>query len=301
MGRLIDHPAVRSVIDHPMAARVKRESKSARIDLGHATAGLRPLPGALLVGAQRCGTTGLTSALFGSPHVVRPRVGKGAHYFSLNYWRPMEWYRAQFPTRAHNVWVAGRHRGGLVGLDACPYYMFHPFAMERIGRDLPTAKLIVMLRDPVARAHSHHRHEVSRGFEHVEDFETALDLEQGRLEGQVELMATDASVHSHAWEKYSYVSKGHYADQLRVVFDHVGRERVMVIQAEAYYADQAKALAEVCDFIDIPRVSPSSADRRNGYDYSTMDRSVSDRLTSHFAPHNERLFDLLGEEWDWPR
>ena len=36
--------------------------------------------------------------------------------------------------------------------EASGYYMYHPFAMERLARDLPRVKLVVMLRDPVERA-----------------------------------------------------------------------------------------------------------------------------------------------------
>jgi len=301
MSRLIDQHLVRSTIDHPLLAGVKQRGKAARVELSHSSASVRLLPSAILVGSQRCGTTALTSALFRSPSVVRPRVGKGAHYFSLNYWRPFEWYRAQFPTVAHSAWVRGRHGNDLVAMDACPYYLFHPFAAERIARDLPDARLLVMLRDPVARAQSHHKHEVSRNFEDVADFADALDLEPTRLEGEVDAMAVDPAYHSHAWEKYSYLAKGQYVDQLERLFSFVPREQVMVIQAEAYFADQARWLAEVCDFIGVDRVSPASADRRNGYDYADMAPALKSRLVGHFAPYNERLFELLGEEWDWPK
>lgn len=300
MGRLIDRPEVRSVVDHPRLAAAKANGKAVRSDVLHSTARARILPSALLVGAQRCGTTALTSALFRSPQVVRPLAGKGAHYFSLNYWRPLDWYRAQFPTVGHAALVAARGRGRLVGLDACPYYLFHPCAMERIAADLPDARLLVMLRDPVARAHSHHRHEVERGFETETDFDTALDLERDRLAGEADRMRRDPTHHSHAWEKYSYLAKGQYAEQLEEAFRLVGRDRVLVIQAESYFADQASALERVSDFIGIDRVAPSAADRRNGYDYPGLSASTLARLREHFRPHNERLYQLLGEEWDWP-
>ena len=32
--------------------------------------------------------------------------------------------------------------------EASGYYMYHPFAMERMARHLPGVKLVVMLRDP---------------------------------------------------------------------------------------------------------------------------------------------------------
>ena len=64
--------------------------------------------------------------------------------------------------------------------EASPYYMWHPLVPDRIAKDLPDVKLIVLLRDPVERAYSGHAHEFARGFE-TETFEAAIDLEDGRL------------------------------------------------------------------------------------------------------------------------
>ena len=46
-------------------------------------------------------------------------------------------------------------------------------------------KAILMLRDPVERAHSHYTHEAARGFEQL-TFEEALEREQERLAGEEE-------------------------------------------------------------------------------------------------------------------
>ena len=44
--------------------------------------------------------------------------------------------------------------------ESSPYYMFHPLAAQRISRDLPGVKLLVLIRDPVERAYSAHAHEI---------------------------------------------------------------------------------------------------------------------------------------------
>ena len=55
-----------------------------------------------------------------------------------------------------------------------------------MAHDLPDAKLVVMLRDPVERAFSAYKHEFARGFESEDDFYTALQLEPNRLAGEVD-------------------------------------------------------------------------------------------------------------------
>ena len=75
-----------------------------------------------------------------------------------------------------------------MAFEACTYYLFHPFAMERIAADFPDIKLVAMLRDPVERAYSAYKHELARGFETEADFDRALELEDERLDGEIERM-----------------------------------------------------------------------------------------------------------------
>ena len=67
--------------------------------------------------------------------------------------------------------------------ESSPYYLFHPLSAERIARDLPGVKVLVLVRDPVERAYSAHAHELARGYE-TEQFERALELEEERLRGE---------------------------------------------------------------------------------------------------------------------
>jgi hypothetical protein len=104
---------------------------------------------------------------------------KGVHFFDTNYGRGMAWYASRFPTRAY-AWYLRRRRGlELITGEASPYYLFHPHVPARVAEHLPGVKLIVLLRDPVARAHSHFQHETARGFETL-SFEEAIEAEPRR-------------------------------------------------------------------------------------------------------------------------
>lgn len=78
---------------------------------------------------------------------------------------------------------------------------------ERISRDLPGVKLLVLLRDPVERAYSGHAHEISLGFE-TEPFERALELEPGRLEGEVERILAGPAYISRSHQHHAYHARG---------------------------------------------------------------------------------------------
>src|SRR5690349_6371993 len=117
------------------------------------------LPDFLIIGAQKAGSTSLASYLAAHPCVVPPRWNE-AHFFDLNYERGVDWYRSLFPVgvRARlNSRLRGRRH--LTG-DSTPHYIVHPRMPARARDLLPAARIIILLRDPVDRAHSHYHHEV---------------------------------------------------------------------------------------------------------------------------------------------
>ena len=139
------------VFDRRGLLEVKQGAKRVRERAALATWDRRVLPDVVLAGVQRSGTTALTEALYRLDNVERPRHGKGSHYFSYNYHRGWEWFQSQFPTEAWASTVVRRTGRPIFCFDACPYYLFHPFAMERMAQALPEVKVLVMLRDPVRR------------------------------------------------------------------------------------------------------------------------------------------------------
>lgn len=258
----------------------------------------RVLPDVALVGVQRSGTTALFGALYRLANVERPRRGKGSHFFSYNYHRGWEWYQSQFPTEAWAERIERNVGSPLFCFDACPYYLFHPFAIERMAQAMPGIKVMVMLRDPVRRAESHFHHSVTHGHEDL-DFPQALDLEPDRMAGEIEKMAQDWSYWSHGHEHHSYFAKGVYVEQLERLYRFYDRDQVMVIQSEAFYRDPNKVLAGVTDWLGLPGVTLDHDDDRNGHDYRPMDETMRRHLIELYREPNERLFELLGERYDW--
>jgi len=152
---------------------LRRAAHSVTVRMGQLTHSARMLPGFLIVGAQRCGTTTMYRDLSQHPAVMKAVLHKGVHYFDTDYFRGMSWYQGHFPLKASARRVAREAGTAPVTFESSPYYMFHPLAAQRIHRDLPGVKLLVLVRDPVERAYSAHAHELGRGYE-TEPFERAL-------------------------------------------------------------------------------------------------------------------------------
>ena len=267
--------------------------------MSEATAGLRMEPEFILIGAQRCGTTSLFRALAAHPQVMPPTVRKGVNYFDLNYYRGMRWYQGHFPVAEMARRRAARY-GGPVAFEASGYYLYHPFALERLARDLPDAKLVVMLRDPVERAFSAYKHEYARGFEH-EGFERALELEDERLAGEIERMRENIRYESLAHRHHSYRHRGHYAEQLERAFGFFPPEQVHVIDSEAYFDQPARQYQRLLAFLGLHAHEPTGFRQVNARPSAPLPVKTRQVLSEYYAPHDERLAKLLGRPLRWTR
>jgi hypothetical protein len=249
----------------------------------------RMRPDFLIVGAQRCGTTTMFKALVQHPQVVRPFLRKGIHYFDKRYDRGERWYRGHFPLTA-TAQVTSRRLGGLPVLtgESSPYYMFHPLAPQRIAGELPGVKLVVLLRDPVIRAYSAHSHERGRGFEDL-DFADAVAAEPERIAGERERLMAEPGSDSLHWQHHAYLTRGQYVEQLRVLEQAVGRERLCVVDSGRLFSDPRPVVDEVVAFLGLEPADDLSLEQHNARSRSPLPDDLRTRLERHFEPYDEQL------------
>jgi hypothetical protein len=242
-------------------------------------------------------------ALAGHPLVLKAVLHKGVHYFDTSYDRGMAWYRAHFPLQRTAEKVSERYGVAAQTFESSPYYMYHPQAAARIAHDLPEARLVVLVRDPVERAYSQHHHEVARGFETERNFGAALALEPARLHRQEERLAEDPSYYSFAHQHHAYRARGEYARYLGVVAQHVGRERIHVVESERFFTEPEDVYDEICDFLGLPTyLERPPFERHNARPrQADMDPGLRRDLTDYYQPHDEALARWLGRTPLWRR
>lgn len=271
--------------------------RRASVEVGRRTAGMRHEPDFIVVGASRSGTTSLFRALLEHPQILRPTFYKGVNYFDLNYFRGRDWYRGHFPLKRLAARATAR-AGSPVVFEASGYYLYHPFAMHRLARDLPHVKVVAMLRDPVERAYSAYQHESSRGFE-WEDFETAVRLEEDRLVGEVDRMRRDPTYESFSHRHHAYLGRGAYATQLERVFDAVPRDRVHIMDSARFFASPDQEFTALMRFLGLTTPAEMTFKRYNAEPRSPMTSATHARLVDHFRDSDERLRQLLGWTPSW--
>lgn len=260
---------------------------------GTATAPLRMLPSFIIIGAQRSGTTTLYRLLSEHPAILRPTASKGIGYFDLNYERGRRWYQGHFP-------LARGARPGhpTVTFESSGYYSYHPHAVDRLAADLPDVKLLMMLRDPVDRAYSAHRHEFNRGFE-TEPFERAIELEPARLAGEVERMLSDPGYQSYAHRHHSYLGRSRYVEQVRRIQQAIGKERLHLVDADRFFAAPHEEFAAIQRWLGLPLWQPEKVAAWNAQPREPLDPALRADLLDYFAPYDRALEEAAGLMPSW--
>jgi len=249
--------------------------------------GPRPLPTFLVIGAAKAGTTSLHEYLSQHPDVSSPLI-KEIHYFDHSYERGLGWYRGYFPR------LEGRQITG----ESTPYYLFHPCVPARVQRDVPDVRLIVLLRNPIDRLVSQHNHEVADGFEDL-SLEEALDCESGRLAGEEEKLLRNPRLRSFVHQHHSYIARGCYAEQLERWFTYFDREQFLILSAEDLFESPHAIVQLAQHHLDLESVEPADVTVRNARSYAPISTALRGRLQATFAPHNERLYELVDRDFGW--
>ncbi|MGI9119467.1 MAG: sulfotransferase family protein [Acidimicrobiales bacterium] len=281
---------------------MRRSLVSRRITVRLAIDAARMKPDFLVVGAQRTGTSSLYKYLGQHPHIA-PSLRKEVSYFTRYYGRGPDWYSAHFPLAMRQKLVRRWCGHGLSTFGATPDYLLRPLAAERARRHVPDARIIVLLRDPVARAYSHYQHMVRLGFESL-SFEEAVSCEPERLAEDLERIVTDPGHDPKFLVRFSYVTRGLYAEQLRTWMRHFPPERFLILDSEGFYARPDDAYQKVLRFLDLPAWRPphyvnfSIRGRARGPS-EPMTPATRTLLAQRFAEPNHALGELLGRDFAW--
>lgn len=255
----------------------------------------RCLPDFIIIGAQKAGTSSLFAYLSKHPQIL-PSSTKEVHYFDGglvpmedNYIKGEAWYRAHFPRR---LLVLKQQRV----FEASPLYLYNPLVAKRIAGLIPRVKLIALLRNPTERAISHYFHERRMGREPL-DILPALQIEEERLAPAL----ANQDYKNKAYVHLSYKARGIYHTQLARYFEHFPREQILVLSSEAFFNQPQETLRKVFEFVGVnPDHTVRNLKPRNvAKNRTRVDPEVVTYLDDFFRPHNQALFDMLGESFDW--
>ena len=281
--------------------QVRRRLVRGRLTTRTRTASLRELPDFVILGGQRCGTSSMYKYLGRHPQIA-PSLRKETEYFTIDYDKGESWYRAHFPLRSRRrtAQLMGKR---LVSFEATPDYLFDPRAPQRLAELLPDAKLVIMLRDPVERAFSHYHHNVRLGLEDL-SFRDAIEAEGDRIAPDIAAMYDNPLDRVVSYRRYSYLSRGHYGEQITRWFDLFDRDRFLFIIAEDFFEHPGDSLHSLEEFVGVETWSPPDF-----VNYSYTGNAIADNpelppdlrrdLERRFASSHADVETLTGLKVPW--
>ena len=203
-----------------------------------------PLPDFLIAGVPKAGTTALHAALVRHPGLFLPPV-KEPKFFLTDGRPPVAGGPGDVQTYQEHVWRRVDYEAlfapapaGAVRGEATPFYLYDLDAHDRIHALVPDAKLILLLRDPVDRAHSNWTHLWNAGLEPEADFLTAVRREEQRI--------------ADGWAPFwHYRGLSRYGEQLRDLFRHLPGEQVLLLRYRELVDSPRETLDRVSAFLGV--------------------------------------------------
>ena len=196
-------------------------------------AGVGALPNLVVIGAQKCGTSGLHYYLSLHPEISMSRPKELNFFIEERNWpRGLDWYRRHFDP-------AARVRG-----ESSPNYTAYPQhegVPERMHDLLPEARLIYLVRDPLERIAAHWVHNYAKR------------RERGTLR--------ETLTHPQT----SYIERSRYHMQIERFLRFYDRERVLVIEQNDLRGEREATLRSVFEFagVDPEFTHPRFSDERH--------------------------------------
>ena len=256
----------------------------------------RVLPECFVIGVVRSGTTSLYHYL--GQH---PCIGSSAYdeigYFDDNYHLGVNWYKSLFPTKFTKNKIIKKH-GSFLTYDVTPFYIYNPLVARRISASFPRAKIISNLRNPIDRAYSNYILMYQDG-DTTKTFEEMIQIAMDEIEKNKAKLNDEVYIADIFYQ--NILARGFYADQLKIWFEKFQKKQMLIIPSEDLAQKPDQVLTKVFEFLDLPYFKIKDFTRQNKREYHPMKDETRKLLVEFYKPHNKKLFDMLGNKFDWDK
>lgn len=240
----------------------------------------------MIVGMQKSGTTALASFLSEHP-ALAVASGKEVHLFDSPSFSS-SWGRNDIDAIYAACFEGSQAR--LFG-EATPIYTYFRDIPAMLAAYNPRLKLIILLRDPAARAVSQYWMERTRGDETL-PLPVAFLLEPARL--LIDVLFKKKRIRGSHSRTHSYISRGHYTAQINNVLRHFPSEQILVVDNESLLADHVATMQGILSFLEVSLENIAPPQKVFAGEYSAHSFGlVRLLLDAYFWPERKRLKRLL--------
>jgi hypothetical protein len=216
-------------------------------------------PNFFIVGAAKAGTTSLYYYLNEIPGVYMSKV-KEPYYFSPHF---IQRYPGEAVTDKEEYLRLFENTSSYIAVgEASPSYLWDPDSPKLIQRAVPTARIIILLRDPIERAYSHYLSEMK------------FRAHDKKLSFYQDLMRGYESQEKAYGISLLYVEFGMYYEQVKRYFDQFGRQQVKVIIYEEFIQHPEETVNDVLAFLGVNHTVTAIRKQHNPYSVARSPFSV---------------------------
>lgn len=257
------------------------------------TASYRLLPNFLIVGTQKGGTTSLYHYLTQHDNIDKSPI-KEINYFNLLNSQHINEYKHYFPLRINTLF-----NSKLICGEATPDYIIYPQIPKLIKETIPNVKIIMLLRNPVDRLFSHYSHNLMMNREWL-TLNEAIDFEDKRIGKNKINIFTNKNDMIKNYSNYSYINKGLYYEQISYFKECFEDDKLLILQSEKLFKNPLEITNLCLQFLNLSKLDKIEAEPQNTRKVKIdIDKKLYQRLKEFYNPHNEKLYKMINQRFDW--
>ncbi len=241
-------------------------------------------PNFIIIGFMKCGTTSLYHYLVQHPQVL-PASQKEIMFFSNDklFRLGVDWYKSNFPPIPDD--------SGYITGEASTLYVMSELYAKRVWESIPDTKLIVLLRNPVARSVSHY-------YFNQKTLGRNKSLEQ-IVNAEIKDINQQQNIGDWIDGKQGLVFTGLYFYFLEKWLGIFPKQQFLILTMEGLVQTPQSVMDRVFDFLGLPEYQIPDFPQKNSTDYPGVRDEIRTSLSSFYKSHNHKLEELLNANFDW--
>ena len=258
-------------------------------------------PQAIIIGVKKGGTRALVDILKSHPQIVSPR-GE-IHFFDRNetFRHGVNWYIKKMPYSTPDQ----------ITMEKSPSYFVTPKVPSRIHSLSPTAKLLLIVRNPIDRAISDYaqlfnptrlRNGKNRSFDDL-----VLD-KNNHVDSTTSLIRVSCyDMHMAQWLKFFTLGQMHIVNGDALIHDPA--PEVIRVQEflglnrffhdDMFYYNDSKGFYCWRKITDKGSIQPKCLGSGKGRPHPRISNSTHELLKQYFTSHNDKFFELVKTHFNW--
>lgn len=194
-------------------------------------------PNFFIVGAPKCGTTAMDEYLRQHPDIFMAK--KELHFFGSDIPRKERISKPEYLSHFFNI-----EDKKVIG-ESSVWYLYSERAAKEIYEFEPQAKILIMLRNPVTLLPSLHSQHIYYCYEDIDNFETAIQLDDARRKGRMQPRSVDFI----SLPPYKDVAL--FSEQVKRFLDLFDKKKVHIIIYEEFAKDPKGTTKSVLEFLEV--------------------------------------------------